>query len=120
MYYNKKVIFIISYLSVLVIITLYYREKVLYEQSIVDSIVTTPSETDISDVEQENFDINQINTLGQTNEQLRDDLDTKITYLNNTGYSTLNESKLRLDSNIYLTLLLTTVTAILIIGVINI
>lgn len=120
MYYNKKVIFIVSYLSVFIIITLYYREKVLYEQSIVDSILTTPPTTSISDVQQENFDINQINTVGQTNEQLRNDLDTKITYLNNSGYSVLNESKLRLDTNIYLTLLLTTVTAILIIGVINI
>ena len=97
--FNKKHIFIVSYLLILIVVTLYYRGKVLF-----------------SSIKKESFDNN---SLSQSNQYLRGYIDQKLEFLNNSGNSVYNEVKLRMDSTIYASLLLTTIATLLLLGVLN-
>jgi len=59
------------------------------------------------------------NTLFQSNQDIRGYIDQKLEFLNNSGNSVYNEVKLRMDSTIYASLLLTTVATLLLLGVLN-
>ena len=97
--FNKKHIFIVTYVLILIIITLYYRGRMLFSQT-----------------QKESFDINNVS---QSNQNLRGYIDQKLQFLNNSGNSVYNEVRLRMDSTIYASLLLTTIATLLLLGVLN-
>ena len=105
--FNKKYIFIVSYVLILIIITLYCCGKMLFEKK--GSLTTLT-------IQKEPFDNN---TLFQSNQHIRGYIDQKLEFLNNSGNSVYNEVKLRMDSTIYASLLLTTVATLLLLGVLN-